>query len=259
MIQSSLLGRFPELAHGLSVADGRHPGGGNMSLNSGPREEVLRHRLRFCEQLGVRAKDLIMADQVHGDTVLPVTPADRGKGAETLLSPLGEADALCTAEPGLPLTVLVADCPAVFCYDPERRAIGLAHSGWRSTAQGIVPRLVTTLSEQLGACPERLRVWISPSIGFCCFEVGPEVLEAFRRSRPELRWREDGFRRTGQDRYRLDLKGLLLAQLLAQGVPKEQIEVSPECTCCEPKYFSYRRTGKGTGHMMGLLAMRDRE
>ncbi len=246
------------MAHGLSTSDGARAGGGNMSLNSGPHEEVLGNRRRFCQRLGVQAEALLMADQVHGDRVLQVGRADRGKGAETLLSPLGRADALCTGEPGLPLTVLVADCPAVFCYDPERRVIGLAHSGWRSTAQGIVPRLIATLGERLGARPERLRVWIAPSIGMCCFEVGPEVIEAFRRMGPELPLPEGWFRRAERkkDRWMLDLKALLLAQLTAQGVPKEQVEMSPECTCCQEEYFSYRRTGKGGGHMMGLLAIR---
>ncbi len=259
MIQSSLLGRFSELTHGLSIADASRAGGGNMSLNSGPRREVLRNRRRFCEQLGVRAEDLIMVNQVHGDTVLQVTRAERGKGAETLMSPLGEADALCTDEPGVPLTVLVADCPAVFCYDPERRAIGLAHSGWRSTAQGIVPRLISILCERFEAQPQRLQVWISPAIGACCFEVGPEVIEAFRRSGPELSRREGWCRRAEprKDRWMLDLKTLLLAQLTGQGIPPAQIDLSPDCTCCQEEYFSYRRTGKGTGHMMGLLSMRD--
>lgn len=261
MIQSSLLGQFPELAHGLSTADASRAGEGNMSLNSGPREAVLCNRSRFCDQLGVRAEDLLMADQVHGDRVLQVTRADRGKGAESLLSPLGEADALCTDEPGVPLTVLVADCPAVFCYDPERRAIGLAHSGWRSTAQGIAPRLIATLRERFGVRPQGLRAWISPAIGFCCFEVGPEVIEAFRRGGPELRPPEGWFRRAEpkKDRWMLDLKTLILGQLTGKGIPAAQIDLSPDCTCCQEEYFSYRRTGKGTGHMMGLLSMRDKE
>jgi len=261
MIQSLLLKGFPELIHGFSTSHGSRAGEGNMSLNNGDREEVLQNRRRFCEGLEIRVEDLTMVDQVHGARVLAVTRTDRGKGAQTLLSPLGEADALCTDETGVPLTVLVADCPAVFCYDPERRAIGLAHSGWRSTEQGIVPRLISMLVERYACRPECLRVWMSPAIGACCFEVGPEVVESFGNRWPELAGRQDWHRPAGPgtDKRLLDLKSLILLQLRGQGVPAAQIDLSPDCTCCKQDYFSYRRDGQGGGHMMALLAMKDQE
>ncbi len=125
----------------------------------------------------------------------------------------GDADALLTRRPGLPLALTVADCYPVVMGVPGRVA-ALLHCGWRSTAGNLVgvvaetlrrylegltpdsaalPRDGAALSPDGAAVPpegaalspdgeipsEALWAWIGPGIGPCCFEVGPEVADRF--------------------------------------------------------------------------------
>ncbi len=258
MIQSQIFNLFPELIHGFSLAarNGRSPGTGNMSLNKGPREEVLDNRKQFCLQLGIRPQSIVMADQVHSDRVFVVGRADEGKGALTLSSPLGEGDALCTREVDLPLSVLVADCAAVYLYDPCTKVIGLAHSGWRGTAMNISRNLIQTMNQEFGTQPADLYAWVSPCIGGNAFEVGPEVVEEFEVKLPES-IRQPGWKtQSDKNTFLLNLRFLIQRQLEQAGLPLEQLEISPACTFQDDQYYSYRREGRPVGHMMGLLCRR---
>src|SRR4051812_34051235 len=76
--------------------------------------------------------------QVHSAVVRRVT------------GPVGDdppcLDGVYTAETGLALAVLVADCAPVFVVDPEARLIGGAHSGRVGTATGVVPALIEAMT-----------------------------------------------------------------------------------------------------------------
>ena len=102
--------------------------------------------------------------QVHGNHVVRVGSSGRS----------GEADAIWTSEPCLPVAVFTADCLGVVLTAPG--AVGVAHAGWRGAAGDVVGRL----REEMAAAghPPR-RAAIGPGIGPCCFEVGPEVAERF--------------------------------------------------------------------------------
>ena len=257
ILQSELLNKFPELIHGFSMVDENEEGRANMSLKKGAADQVLASRARFCKALGLDPDSIVMADQVHSADVLLIDSTDRGKGANTLFSPLGKADALCTQERNLPLTVIVADCAAVYCYDPVHSTIGLAHSGWRGTAKQIVPRMISKMRKHFHSLPEDLYVWISPCIGPESFEVGSEVLEIFQKEFSKLNLDRQWYQSSPDNpsRWLLDLKSLLLDQLLGEGVFQDHIEVSPECTFTSEKFFSYRREGQKAGHMMAFLAL----
>lgn len=111
--------------------------------------------------------------QVHGRRVVEATePGSQGR-----------ADALFTRVSGLPLAVFVADCVPVILEGA--RAVGVAHAGWRSMAQGIVAGLREAM-EAAGAPPQRAA--IGPSIGPCCFEVGAEVAGAFPLRTARTSW-----------------------------------------------------------------------
>ena len=85
------------------------------------------------------------------------------------------ADACVTAEPGVVLAILTADClPVVFAAE-DGSEIGAAHAGWRGLAQGV-------LEEHGGrdACAGGRRWWhgwVRPPGR--AYEIGAEVLDAF--------------------------------------------------------------------------------
>lgn len=167
-------------------------------------------RERVSAAIGVRS-EWATVHQVHGDRVLVVD----APGAA------GEADALLTTTPGLPLAVFTADCVGVVIEGD--RGVGVAHAGWRGARSGIVRRLVDAF-ESAGVEP-RIAT-IGPHIRSCCFEVGPEVAAEFDGHVAETTWGTPS----------VDLAGHVRASL-------EGLEVADFglCTMCGDDTFSHRR------------------
>ena len=108
------------------------------------------------------------------------TAADAGKGL--IRDRDYDADALITAEQGLPLVVFSADCGILLLHDPDAGCVGAVHAGWRGCAAGIVEKTVREMVRLLGARPERILAAVGPCIGKCCFETDGDVPEAMRAS-----------------------------------------------------------------------------
>ncbi len=173
--------------------------------------------------------------QVHGDLVLRA-------GADTP----PQADGLWTEVPGEVLVVGVADCVPVFLWDARHRRLALVHAGWRGTAADIVVRGIETLL-QAGGNAADLHVLLGPSIGPCCYAVGPEVTARLPEALVE---------RPGAPPH-LDLRQANRRRALALGVPAAQIFAAPPCTGCDPEhFFSHRKLGPRTGRHWALAWMR---
>ncbi len=163
--------------------------------------------------------------------VREATRADRGGG------PLAGADGLVTREPGVALVARGADCPLVLLHDPEGEAIAVLHAGWK----GIVAGVLTAGRAALGAAdPTRVRAWLGPCAGPCCYEVGEEVARLFPAAAV----------RRGPGKPRLDLPAAVEAAL---GLPLDRSAY--RCTVCSPDFFSHRRDGTSGRHAL-LAALR---
>ena len=114
------------------------------------------------------------------------------------------------------LGTIVADCVPILLYDPRRHVLGLAHAGWRGTVGKIAAETVRTLTEAFGTDPADIVAGIGPSIGPCCYEVGQEVIDAWRAT--ELAgWRRPVIERDSG--YHLDLWAAnRLGPLIARGL-----------------------------------------
>ncbi len=155
----------------------------------------------------------------------------------------GAVDILVTTERALPLAISTADCLAITAYDPEARALAVAHVGWRGTASGGAREMVKALVAA-GGRPERMRVTIGPSIGPCCYEVDEPVVTRFRHAYPRdwERWLRPG----RPDHWMLDLWQTNEDLLGTAGVPPGSIENARRCTACHPDlFYSYRRGDRG--------------
>lgn len=101
----------------------------NLGLKRPDDPEALEENYaRLCRAAGLEREELAMAAYCHGDGVEIATCADRGKGFGRGEFP--PCDGLVTAEKGVTLMTLHADCMPLFLYDPIRRACGMVHSGW---------------------------------------------------------------------------------------------------------------------------------
>ena len=94
---------------------------------------------------------IVHASQVHGCSVVQAVP-----GVEY------EADAIITNDPSLVIGVKVADCCGIMLYDPQNKALGAVHSGWRGTAQNIVAAAILEMEQLYGTSPSDLLAGLSP-------------------------------------------------------------------------------------------------
>lgn len=154
---------------------------------------------------------------------------------------LGDGDALLENTPGSSVAVKTADCLPLLFADPEHRAVAAVHAGWRGTAQRIAQAAVSSMAERFGTNPEKLLVALGPSIGPCCYEVGPEVTAQFG---------------LGNGHARVDLGAINRAQLEQSGVRPENIYSSGLCTMCSPEdFYSYRREREHAGRMYSVIGI----
>lgn len=195
--------------------------------------DVTENRLRVFRALGLRADRLVTCAQVHGDRVAVVS----GPGS------IAGADGLVTGVGGLTLAVFCADCVPVWVLDPRVGAVAVVHAGWRGTLTRIAARAVEALRQKFGSRPRDILAAVGPSIGPCCYEVGPEVVEqAAAALGPEV------VRPRAGARAHLDLKEGNRLALLEAGVPERSIHVAGLCTCCrEDLFHSHRRAVRTSG------------
>jgi YfiH family protein len=191
-------------------------------------EDVDRNRAALEDALGF---PLSYIRQVHGTTVRRVETATRPGPA------VKEADGQATAQRGLAVMVMVADCLPIAVAGGG--AVAMLHGGWRGLAGGIIEEGVLAVRE-LGADPP-LAAAIGPGAGVCCYEVGEEVHQAFAADGPDVR--------RGRN---LDLRRIARRRLEQAGV--ETIHDIDLCTICADAslLFSHRRDGGITGRQAGI-------
>lgn len=203
------------------------------------KKAVEENRARVGEALGIDR--LVFANQVHGRAVLKVDDApERGWSA-------GQGDALITDVPGLGLCAQTADCVPVLLFDPQMRAAGAVHSGWRGTVQNITATTIQAMSEAYGTRPRDIRAAIGPAICKENYRVGPEVLEQFEALFGPL----DETLITTRDEEGgagLDVGEAVRRQLLAAGVLPAHLERMAGCTYADKARFFSSRRAADEGH-----------
>src|SRR5690606_30830206 len=138
----------------------------------------------------------------------------------------------------------------VLVVDPETPAVGLVHAGWRGTCQGIAARAVEAMAHAFGTRPQSCEAVLGPSIGPCCYEVGPEVAERFAG------WAESPVR-VRDGRLHLDLWAANRHLLEAAGVPAANSHTAAMCTRCRSdRFVSYRAAGGQTGRMAAVIGLK---
>lgn len=186
--------------------------------------DVAENRRRVCAALGIDA--LTVADQQHRARVAAIGTSLAGAGHvshEDAVERLPGTDGMVTNEPGVALTVLVADCQPIVLWDPVARALGVAHAGRGGTILGVVPEVVRAMCEGFGSRPADLRAGIGPHISVSSYEVGPQEVSQTVEAFPEL---PEVVRPTQEGRGCLDLALAVRAQLEACGIPRDSIEHS---------------------------------
>ena len=175
---------LPGIRHCFTTRAGGVSGGYLSSLNLrrglyDPDENVNENFRRIALFFETSPDRIVCAQQTHTSNVRIVTEADAGKGV-TRDRDYTDVDGLITDVPGLVLYTSHADCVPIYFYDPVRRVIALAHSGWKGTAARIGEVTIRKMKEIYGCRPEDIYAAIGPSICQDCYEVSEDVAEAMR-------------------------------------------------------------------------------
>ena len=196
----------------------------------------------LARALGVELDSLVRMRQVHC--------ADVYAAAATGLpfSDWPEADIAVADDPAVALSVRAADCVPILLADRRTGAVAAVHAGWKGTAAGAAIVAVESLRSRYRTRAEDLLAAVGPSIGPCCYEVGPELAGHFSSHPDASAWFTLG------SKPHLDLWRATRDQLARAGVPVEQIHVSGLCTFDHPALFhSYRRDGRNAGRLVAAI------
>jgi len=196
--------------------------------------DVYANRKRLAAELGLAENRLSWMEQVHGRTATIVDGSETAAAEAT--------DALVTAEPGLALIVLVADCVPILLADAEAGVVAAVHAGRVGTRVGVVPAALKAMRD-VGAEPHRVEALLGPAICGDCYEVPAEMAADVEKHVPGSACK------TRKGTPGIDLRAGLWRQLADLGVGK--IGVDPRCTNEDKTLFSYRRDGT-TGRIAGI-------
>ena len=224
----------------------------NMSFTRGDDEaNVNENYRRLAQALGVDKDKFAFSYQIHEDNVHEVSE-NNFKTVYKETQNMVRADALITDKKGVTLVKHSADCAIIYFYDPINNAIGLAHSGWRSTVMNIAGKTIEKMTEVYGTNPKDLLCAISPTIMECCFEVGEEVSDEFEKVFGENAKTIS----YSYEKPHVNLVNAVTAQLLAAKVFPENIAKAQMCSSCRSdEFFSHRKTKGQCGLSVGIISL----
>jgi YfiH family protein len=211
--------------------------------------------------LAVDPSHLVRVRQTHGASVVV---------AERDASTLQDADIVIARDPTRAVAVRVADCVPLLLVDRRSGAVAAVHAGWRGLALRAPEAGVEALQREYRCSPSDLLAAAGPSIGACCYEVGTLVRNVFSdhgfdadtmnrwfltRPSPDAQNPPMAGVVAGRvDHWFFDGWAATIDQLVAAGVPREQIFGAGVCTASHPEAFcSYRRDGTGAGRLAGAI------
>lgn len=221
-------------------------------FNDDAAENIYENRRRFLKLLDGEWT-LAACWQTHSADVRLVKDTEDARPLEASLGENVYCDALTTRAPGILLGVKTADCVPVLLADSVIGACAAIHAGWRGTVTAIVLRTLERMTAEFGTRSSDVRAAIGPAANSCCYEVGSEVIEAFREKFPDA---DSLFTPTREGHALVDLQRANREQLIRAGVSSNKIYTAPLCTMCRTDlFFSYRREKRVAGRVGRLMSV----
>jgi len=209
---------------------------GFMTRSSDPILSGAAEEKEFARALG--AATLVSLKQEHGDVVHVIENGERPHAG----------DGFIVLERGVCAIIKTADCLPVIIYARDGSVAAIVHAGWRGSAAHIVGKTLSRLSA-MGFAPGSLGVLIGPGIGPCCYNVGEDVVSAFRSAG----YGEGIFERRGSSTF-LDLKEANREAAEAEGVG--EIADVGLCTACRGDLFFSARREKTQGRQINFVLLK---
>ncbi|MBO7467159.1 MAG: peptidoglycan editing factor PgeF [Bacteroidaceae bacterium] len=185
---------------------------------------------------------VLQCHQVHSDDIAVIdSPAVSRDDLQGI-------DAMITSLPDFAIGVRTADCIPVLLHDAKHRVVAAVHAGWRGTVMRITSKTIDKMHNIYGTEPSDLFAIIGPGIGPDSFQVGEEVVDAFREAlfpMPLIHsWRGERVEGTMQGGHHIDLWEANAWLLRESGVRDDNIHVCGICTYQHnEQFYSARREG----------------
>lgn len=182
----------------------------------------------FLKSISKREQDFFaFSEQVHSNNVLIVKSSDFDLGCRFRI--FKNVDVLVTKEKNIFLVVKTADCIPILFFEPVKKIIGVAHAGRQGTRLNIVKSSIQKMVE-IGAKIDSILIEMGPAICQQHYEMNQEIFQEFvlETNIPQKEWK-------------LDLKKVIISQLIKEGIPKKNIIDHKICTFEDENYFSFRR------------------
>jgi len=191
--------------------------------------------------IGLMNTKTILLNQVHSDKVIIINSKPVKSSNQKITG-----DAIITAQKGLLIAVLVADCVPIILYDPNKSVIGVVHAGWRGSSLEIAKKSVRKMKELFFSEPKDIIAGIGPSIGPCCYKVKSDVAKHFTEYKSAVI--------NKKNRYYIDLWEINRFQLIESGINEDNIEIAGLCTSCNNElFFSYRKQNPTGRFALGVI------
>ena len=235
MFFSSKLNKFENLRHCFFSRKNGVSEGYYKSLNCGmgsndKKENVLKNLEIVCEKIECKKDSLITLNQRHTNKVIHFKNKISVKNKLT-------ADAIVSEVKNIGISILTADCAPILFYDPQKKIIGCAHSGWKGALSGIIKNTVNKFSE-LNSNINALIAVIGPCINKKNYEVKKDFFDKFIKKNKH---NEIFFKEIDNEKFIFDLRGFINQEIWNSGIKNiENIEM--DTFSREDFFYSYRRS-----------------
>lgn len=173
-----------------------------------------------------------------------------------------EADAVIGKNINYPISMQVADCVAIYIYDPITKAFGLVHSGWRGTVNLIIVNTIEKLKKDFNVDPKDLKIILSPAISKDMYPAIKSKYTLFEEMLKNENMNETKYilNTDEKDIKKIDLKGIIKDILKEKYKIKEEniLDINEDTLTSknelgEFKYHSHIRGKDNAGRNMAVI------
>ena len=191
-------------------------------------EHAMRHRILFCNALGVHVNKTVWFDGSQPGPVQVVGRQDCGKGARDWATRIQGVRGVVTKETDVFLCTLLNDDVQVLFVDPRWYVTGIVTVSAKEHNTESLMEALDLMEQEGGVSRKELVALISPSLGPCCYKFDDPSLPGAQ--------------------HRSNLWDIVRGALNASGLLGERIINPRLCTSCKPfDFYSRHVAGAGAG------------
>lgn len=208
------------------------------------KPEVFQQNVKWVQE-NFKIEQINLLRQIHSDEIFYLS--ENFQQNYNL-----KGDGLFTNRPNLYLGVRVADCLPIYLFAPERKIIGIVHSGRQGTLQMIALKMIKIIQEKFNVKPQEICYAFGPAIGQCCYNVTKEVIDQFKPIIRQYNIPQAVIARN--EKFYLDLKTInqkILAELELRKIADMEI-----CSFCQKDLFYSARRDKSTERNLAMIGYR---